>query len=69
MQGQLEKGNRFAPAVADAPSPEFIRAVADLLDTSAEDILTEMGYREEPIREENLYARRDLQATAADPAL
>jgi hypothetical protein len=32
-----------APA-ADRPSEDFIRAVADLLETDARDILVEMGY-------------------------
>ena len=56
MQQKPEQRKRTEPAVAEAPSPEFIRAVADLLDTSPEDILTEMGYsapetREPPIQE------------------
>jgi hypothetical protein len=32
--------------VSERPSEDFIRAVADLLETDAEDILTEMGYVE-----------------------
>jgi hypothetical protein len=31
-------------AVEERPSEGFIRAVAELLETDAEDILTEMGY-------------------------
>lgn len=33
-----------------APSQDFIRAIADLLETDADDLLTEMGYSpsEEP---------------------
>jgi hypothetical protein len=30
---------------AERPSEDFIRAVADLLETDADDILSEMGYR------------------------
>jgi len=51
MQKQPEQWRWTEPTVAEAPSPEFIRAVADLLDTSPEDILTEMGYREPETRE------------------
>ena len=31
-------------STADGPSLDFIRAVAELLETDAEDILTELGY-------------------------
>ena len=55
MQRAPGPWRRTEPAVAEAPSPDFIRAVADLLETNPEDILTEMGYREpeiaEPIQE------------------
>lgn len=51
MQNQPEKWRRTEPVVAEAPSPEFIRAVADLLDTNPEDILTEMGYAEPETQE------------------
>ncbi len=31
-------------ATTEAPSQDFIRAVAELLETDADDLLTEMGY-------------------------
>ena len=36
--------NSIASEVAEAPSREFVRAVAQLLETDPEDILSELGY-------------------------
>lgn len=38
--------------VAERPSVDFIRAIADLLETDAEDILAEMGYVHDEAMEE-----------------
>ena len=44
METSLNEWRKAEDGLAVAPSLEFIRAVADLLETSPEDILAEMGY-------------------------
>ncbi len=43
METNLNEWHKTEDGAA-APSLDFIRAVADLLETNPEDILTEMGY-------------------------
>jgi len=38
-------------AMTDGPSLDFIRAVAELLETDADDILTELGYSHNEVEE------------------
>ncbi|MBC7525918.1 MAG: hypothetical protein H7308_00030 [Chthonomonadaceae bacterium] len=44
METSLNEWRKAEDGLAVSPSLEFIRAVADLLETSPEDILAEMGY-------------------------
>ena len=44
METNQNEWRKTEDGVATAPSLDFIRAVADLLETSPEDILSEMGY-------------------------
>jgi hypothetical protein len=43
----LEREWQSADKDAEGPSADFIRAVAELLETDPDDILSEMGYRAE----------------------
>lgn len=44
MESPMMERTDFASFVSERPSPEFIRAVAELLETDANDILSELGY-------------------------
>ncbi len=44
METLRTEGQDAVACVEDRPSEEFIRAVAELLETDAEDMLLEMGY-------------------------
>ena len=43
----LEREWQSAEVATEGPSADFIRAVAELLETDPDDILSEMGYRAE----------------------
>lgn len=45
MQVPEHDWRRAERETADSPSPEFIRAVAQLLETDPDDLLDELGYR------------------------
>ena len=44
METNKTEWHSAGPLMTERPSVDFIRAVAELLETDADDILTEMGY-------------------------
>jgi hypothetical protein len=44
MNSTVSQWHNAAAPEEERPSAEFIRAVADLLETDADDILSELGY-------------------------
>ena len=44
METRSNEWHDSAPLVPERPSADFIKAVAELLETNADDLLVEMGY-------------------------
>jgi|GEM_PF-2756534 hypothetical protein len=51
METMHNEWHNVEATTPEAPSQDFIRAVAELLETDADDLLTEMGYSRTEERE------------------
>ena len=58
METEMTDWHDTSSVVPERPSADFIRAVAELLETDAEDLLAEMGY----VPAEAAAAERELVA-------
>ncbi len=56
METQMTDWHDTSSLVPERPSADFIRAVAELLETNADDLLAEMGY----VPAEPIAAEREL---------
>ncbi len=51
METNINEWKSVDNAAAHTPSPDFVLAVAELLETDADDILAELGYTRQEVAE------------------